>query len=346
MDKRSNHIAHHAHKHQEAEKRLKKLISEYNPTKEKIFPVFITTFIIVLLSILIFRNWGTIIDLFKSKTTEQEQTIDTNGIKTGIQSVYKIDYQANMDYKKTLASAMTTGSLSGAEVNMAFGAERGEEPSSLGQTFKQSTWVTNYLSTGQFLTKLNQKNAKALQKSIMATYYLGEKTVDINSTLELDSKILSQIKNALSIDLFQYLNQATNRSDSLDEYLHLLGVLLEKCDERINDLQYKISFLTLNVKSNESQLKTSEQAFFDNLQIFDGPNAEQQLGKFVGAQSDQAEAKAKLGAYKSLQDYYKFFKPKIDNLSKSIQANRSALIAGVKVVEIQNMSLPLIIKQK
>jgi hypothetical protein len=126
----------------------------------------------------------------------------------------------------------------------------------------------------------------------------------------------------------------------------LLGVLLEKCDERINDLQYKISFLTLNVKSNESQLKTSEKAFFDNMQIFDGPNAEQELGKFVGVQSDQAEAKAKLGAYKSLQDYYKFFKPKIDNLIKAIQANRAPLIAGVKVVEIQNMSLPLIIKGK
>jgi hypothetical protein len=346
MDKRYSHITHHAHKHQEAEKRLKKLISQYNPTKEKIFPVFITTFIIVLLSLLLFRHWGTIISLFRSEPAQEEQTIDTNGIKTGIKSVYGVDHQAGMDYKKTLDATMTTGSVSGAEVNMAFGADRGEEPASLGYTFKQSAWVTNYLSTGQFLTKLNQKNAKVLQKSILATYYLGEKTVDINSILELDSKILSQIKNALSIDLFQYLNQATNRSDSLDEYLHLLEVLLEKTDERINDLQYKISFLTLNVKSNESQLKTSEQAFFDNMKIFDGPNAEQQLGKFVGVQSDQAEAKAKLGAYKSLQDYYKFFKPKIDNLIKSIEANRSALIAGVKVVEIQNMSLPLIIKGK
>ena len=57
------------------------------------------------------------------------------------------------------------------------------------------------------------------------------------------------------------------------------------------------------------------------------------------------EVRAKIGAYQSLQDYYKFFRPTLENLITAIKANRDPLIAGVKVVEIQNMTLPLIIKQ-
>jgi len=348
MHKLYKHIAHHAHKHHEAEKRLKKLLSEYNPIKERIFPLFFWTFIIVLLSLLIFRNWGNIINFFTNliEPQKQEETINTTGYKTGMLGNLKIDTQAIWAYRNPTEATHAAGSVTGAEVTTAFGAERGEKPTTLGETLGNSIWVTSYLGTGQQMTKLEQSKAKALQKSILATYYLGEKTIDINSTIETDSKILSQMKNTLSVNLFQYLNQAVSRSDSLDEYLNLLTILSKKADERINDLQYKINFLSANVKTKETQLSASEKTFFENLKIFEGPNAEQELAKFVGLQQGQAEIKAKLGAYQSLQNYYKFFKPKLDNLIKEIEANRAALIAGVKVVEIQNMALPLIIQQK
>jgi hypothetical protein len=348
MHKDIKHIYHQARHHDEAHLKLKKLVSEHNPAKERIFPVFFVTFIIVLLTILIFRNWGTIINLFQSgnEPEHQAQEVEIKGAGTAAMGNYKIDDQANQEYKKLISSLPTAGSAIGSEANMAFGQERGEEPKPIGDALKISSWVTNYLSTGQQQTLLDQKNAKALQKSIIATYYLGEKTVDINSTLETDSKILSQIKNALSVDIFQYLNQSVNRSDSLDEYLRLLNSMSDKANERINDLQYKISFLSANSQSKEKEIVTSQKVFFDNMTIFDGSNAEEELGKFIGLQSMQTEIKAKLGAYTSLQGYYKFFKPKLDNLIKSIQSNRGPLIAGVKVVEIQNMALPLIIQQK
>ena len=157
---------------------------------------------------------------------------------------------------------------------------------------------------------------------------------------------MSQIKNALTVDLFQYLNQAVNRSDALNEYLNLLNTLKNKTDQRITDLGYKIAFLSTNVKGQETEISTSEKTFFDNLKMFNGPNAEEELAKFIGLRQSQAEVRAKSGAYDSLQKYYLFFRPKLDNLIKSITANRDPLIAGVKVVEIQNMTLPLIIQQR
>ncbi|MBU0727070.1 hypothetical protein KKA95_00110, partial [Patescibacteria group bacterium] len=86
--------------------------------------------------------------------------------------------------------------------------------------------------------------------------------------------------------------------------------------------------------------------FFNNLEIFNGPNAEENLAEFIGLEESQAEVRAKLGAYQGLLDYYSFFRPKIANLIVEIKANRDPLIAGVKVVEIQNMTLPLIIQQR
>ncbi len=345
MKKNYIHLKHHVSEHEKAQKRLKKLINKHNPVKEKVLPIFLTTFVIALVSLLIFRNWSNITNIF-NPNTPQQTTIETDGIKTGVLSVYKIDNLANRSHRNMLASVLTAGSLTGAEVNGIFGQGRGETASPLGEKLKNSIWLTSYLSTGQHLTKMQQKHAKALQKSILATYYLGEKTIDINSVLQTDSQILSQIKNTLSIDLFKYLDQAENRSDKLDEYLFLLNTLLKKTNQRINDLQYKIDFLTTNTKTQEVEIKTSESAFFENMKIFEGNESEKELAKFIGLQEDQVENKAKLGSYKTLQDYYKFFKPNLENLITAIKTNRSALIAGVKVTEIQNMSLPIIIRQK
>lgn len=232
------------------------------------------------------------------------------------------------------------------ETTEALAKDQAEKPVAKEDILKNAMWVTNYLSRGQHLTKLDQTSARALQKSVLATYYFGEKTVDIYSTLQMDTKLLSQISNTLSVDLFQYLNQSANRADALSGYLNLLGTLKKKSDERITDLQYKIAFLSSNAKGQEAEVRIDEKAFFDNLKIFSGSNAEDQLAQFIGLRQQQAETKAKWGAYDSLKRYYEFFRPKLDNLSRAITLNRDALIAGVKVVEIQNMALPLIIRQR
>lgn len=339
-------VHHYAEEHEKAHERLKKMVSGQNVIKEKVFPIFIATFVIALLSILIFRNWGNIIELVKKGPSKPAVTIETDGIKTGVKSVYAIDKQANFDYRTLLSSVLTLGSIKAVEANVDFGAERGVKQADIGELLKDSVWLTNYLSTGQHLTKMQQSRAKALTKSILSTYYLGEKTVDIDSALQTDAQILSKIKNTLSVDLFQYLDQASNRSDALDEYQNLLKVLINKTDQRITDLNSKIAFLESNYKARTTEIKTSESEFFKSLQIFDGPDAEDELKKFIGLREDEVEIKAKLGAYKSLRGYYKFFKPKLDTMAKAVSTNRSALIAGVKVVEVQNMTLPLIIKEK
>jgi hypothetical protein len=336
------HIRHYAQKHHEAHLRLKELL-QYPVRHERVWHIFVGTFFIALITIMVFLNWGNIINFFTQKPAAELPEV--HGFQSGALSNYKVDVQATDINRRYMASIPSQGHITGVQTTVAVGTKETEPVVFSGNTLKNSIWLTNMLSTGQHLTRLEQERARAFQKSLLATYYLGEKTIDIYSTLQTDTQILSKIDNALSVDLFQYLNQSNSRADTLNNYLNLLTILLEKCNERINDLQSKINFLNANFASQEVQIKQSEQVFFDNLKIFQGENAEEELGKFIGVREAQAEVRAKIGAYQSLQNYYKFFQPKLDNLIKAIRANRDALIAGVKVVEIQNMTLPLIIKQ-
>lgn len=345
MTKQFKHVRHQARKHHQNHLTLKNLVQTYNRTPEKVWGAFVTTFIVVLVSLLLIRNWGTIVELVNPDNKPKIPQISSSaGFQKGVYGVYQINSQENDKYQKLINTISTDGSRMGTEVTLAFGAERGFSLPSQDIMLRNSVWITNYLSTGQHLTRLEQGRARALQKSILSTYYLGEKSVDINQTLETDSKILSQINNTLSTDLFQYLNQSVSRADSLDNYLNLLKVLLEKTNQRIADLDAKVRFLSANFQASEQEIKISEEAFFNNLSIFSGADATDELARFVGITESQVEIRAKMGAYDTLKGYYTFFKPRLENLITTIEFNRAPLIAGVKVVEIQNMALPLIIR--
>ena len=337
------HVRHHAHKHDENHLRLKELLT-LPLIKEKILSTFLVSFFITLISITIYMNWGKVINFFTPEAPRELPKV--HGYQTGAIGTYKIEKQTSKEKKNYLSNVPSLGHLTGLKTSKIIGEDKENEVEWNKNTLENTVWITNMLSHGEHLTKLRQSSAQALQKSILTTFYLGEKTIDINSVLISDTEILKQIDNSLSVDIFQYLNQSTNRSDTLNEYIRLLEILEGKCNERISELESKITFLSGNYKSQESEVQYSEEAFFKNLKLLNGENAEDELAKFIGVREKQVDVRAKIGTYTKLQEYYKFFKPRIENLLKTIKLNRDALIAGVKVVEIQNMALPLIIKQK
>ena len=359
MQKRKEYIRRHANEHQKRHLRLKELL-EHMPPKEKVWPLFVATFLIVMFTFVIYANWGAILTALTPEPKPKETVvikpvekpklpdpIQTHGFKTGMISGLKIEEQANQEYRNLLTQIPSAGGLTGVTVTHFIGQEvvKKEENETLGKNIKKTVEASQEISTGQFMTALSQKQARVLQKSLIATYYIGEKSIDVNSTLQNDAKILSQINNALSVDIFAYLNQSANRADSLEGYLNLLTVLVDKTNQRIGDLNGKINFLTANFNAQEAQIKLNEGAFFDHLQMFNGPDAEKSLGEFIGLQENNVEVKAKIGAYNRLKEYYVFFQPRLSLMIEAIKANRDPLIAGVKVVEIQNMQLPLIIRK-
>lgn len=343
-------VQNQAKKHHQNHKELKYKIDRYRPIKENWFPFFLLTFVVTLFSLYIINQSDRLLSIVYNSdpkpilVTDEEPenpAIKTNGGRIGMES----NYLANelLKNSKSEPDPITiSGYLKGVKANQALGKKR---ESSVNQNIiLGSIWNHYFLGSGQNLTHFNQNKTQLLQKSILSTYYLGRKTIDLKSSIQNDSQLLSQIRNILSVDLFQFLNQSTNRADGLDEFLRLLKNSLSKTDKRIEELSSTINFLDDQSNSQNNQINLSEDRFFENLSIFDGQDAEEELSRFIGLRKTDAEIKAKLGAYNELRAYYQFFKPKLESLINEINLNRDALIAGVKVTEIQNMQLPLIIR--
>ncbi len=348
MSKHIRHVRQQARRHEEAHLRLKNLLGQ-TLYKETFWGIFIGTFVMVVVTIVLFKNWSSVTSFFKghTQTTEVSEEIPpplVHGFHSGVLSVYMLNEQSTDQSIHLIRQIRTEGIMSGLATSQAVGNQNKTEKGAKQQGFLNSIVLSSDLSKGVHLT--GGSMAKGLQKSILTTFYLGEKTIDINSTLQSDAQLLRKIDNALSVDLFAYLNQSASRADSLDGFIHLLETLETAAQERSADLSSKINFLNANSQAQERSIGLTEDAFFENLKIFEGENAETELANFIGLQQEQTEVKAKIGAYQGLKQYYEFFLPKLDNLVRSIKANRDPLIAGVKVVEVQNMTLPLIIREK
>jgi hypothetical protein len=345
--KHIRHIRHHARKYDEAHRRLKNLLSR--PLfVEKIWDAFVGAFVITVITIVLFMNWGRVTSFFSGSEPEIPEATETlkniHGFQTGVLATYQLNGQTADQYIRYVRQIPGGSYSKGLEAVQAVGSAQKKEAEVRQNTLMDSIAMTTNMSKGYHLTPV--RKAGSLQKSILATYYFGEKTININSTLQTDTELLGKINNALSVDIFAYLNQSESRATSLDNYVHLLETLNEKAKTRSQDLASVVNFLTANSKAQDTSITLTEDTFFNNLKIFNGENAEQELGRFIGMQQDQTETKAKIGAYSGLKQYYDFFLPKLDNLIRAIKANRDPLIAGVKVVEIQNMTLPLIIHEK
>lgn len=341
--KNIRHIRHHARKHHQEHETLKELLRR-QLYRENLWPLFAGTFLVVIILFIVGLNFGRITSFFTGGVEEGQPPLTVHGAQSGVTAAYMVNGQTADQYIRLVRQIPTEGQMIGIRSSDAIGRQREAEAETRQDAFLSSILLSTELSKGYHLTPV--RTAKSLQKSVLTTYYLGEKTVDITSTLAADTQLLSKINNALSVDIFAYLNQSSSRADALDNFIHLLETLQAKAQERSADLASKINFLTANSQATERSISLTEDAFFESLQIFQGEDAEQQLGDFIGLQQTQTETQAKIGAYQGLKDYYDFFLPRLDNHLRAIKANRDPLIAGVKVIEIQNMTLPLIIRER
>ena len=349
MTKNIRHVREHARRHEKDELHLKNLLKK-EVLSEKLMGWFMGTLVFTLSTLIIFLNWGKIADFFTAPEKPPKQMAENpaweiKGYRIGISTGQLVNGQVTNERMKKVNDIFINGYQLGLTMSQAInkGGEKTQQKKS--EAYLSSVIFSQQLGHGDHLTHGQTSAGSLLQKAILTSYYLGEKTEFIHSALQNDAQLLSQINNTLKVDLFAYLNQSSSRSDSLDAYLNLLENLQDRATKRSGELQSQINFLNSNLKAQENTLKSTEEEFFSNLEMFNGNDADQKLTEFIGLQQNQSEARAKAGAYQKLKDYYDFFLPKLDVMIRAIQANRGPLVAGVRVVEIQDMQLELIVPE-
>ena len=241
MKKHFRHVRHQAKAHHKAHRDLDELLKKDLFT-EGVLGIFLSTLIITTSVLLILFNWHRLSDILSTdgvinrvEVAEEkpikEAVIEpfnaTQGAISGAVAVYETSRISEETYVDKLLNTPSETYEKGATESI----KPPKSKPQLYSSFNSATFLTNHLSEGGYVNSLRSGNI--FQRSILSTFYLGEKTTSVNSSLQADSRILSQINSALSVDVFAYLNQSVNRANSLDSYLNLLKTLQETAEKTL-----------------------------------------------------------------------------------------------------------------
>lgn len=357
MRKSTKNLRNAAKRHLKEHGHLKKTLEKpFHP--ERLFEFFLGTLVVGLLTLVIFFNWDKITQQFSQwaapspeeiqeqaeEKQKEEVLAGIKGYELGIKAGQIFSEQAAMEHQQVLQNLAPTGYRAGVGLIEVLNHPAKQTDEERRQGFLKAMLFSKQLGTGMTVRE-NPAQSRFLQ-TILWSQYLGEKDNNITNTLEEDTTLLSKIQNAVEVDVFAYLSQSVNRADSLDDYVNLLKTLSETTQKRLLEIQAQLDFLAADFESQEVTITTTEETFFENLGEFDGSKANQDLAEFITLTQQQSEIKAKVGAYQQLQKYYTFYLPQLDNRIRTIEANREPLIAGVRVVEVENMALPLIVEEE
>lgn len=314
----------HALRHNNHHKKLKQALTHHSLERERNY--WAIALVVILL---------TAIGWFASYRMNLKNTFGPKELRPAAPNLYTSGYEQGLE----ISHALGLGETDLLNQNESFSPENLEG-------------LANSLVTATNLSKTSGAEAivtQLLQKSLLTGFYLGETTNAVGTALVNDTELLNEIENVLSVELSQYLNQSANRADALNNYLNLMAILEEKAGVRQNELISTINFLERNIQAQEQMLSTREELFFNQMgqaiqpqegSSFvqpggsEGAILQEDLDEFIGLQQEQAEAMAKKGAYESLNGYYAYYQPILQQRIQAIAANRDALIAGVVVVDL------------
>jgi chromosome segregation ATPase len=104
--------------------------------------------------------------------------------------------------------------------------------------------------------------------------------------------------------------------------------------------ELKEQFSEITTKKNEV-----EETFFNAIENLRGKESNELLIQFIQTSQNQIEVKAEYNALTKLKGMYETAVSNMDARIKDIEANRRALIEGVKVVDIKGSDIDLIIEE-
>jgi|GEM_PF-3530903 hypothetical protein len=154
---------------------------------------------------------------------------------------------------------------------------------------------------------------------------------------------ISQIQNILNTDVNAVINASSNRKASFDSLLESFQNLLTVSNENADFVKKEVITLRESVRVLSEKVAAAERLFNADIAKFLPGKTSEDLDSYILLARDHRDAKARLGAFSKVDQYYQVAIAKLTARVRDIRDNEDALIKGVKVFDIKNSDLNLII---
>lgn len=157
--------------------------------------------------------------------------------------------------------------------------------------------------------------------------------------------VLGAIQNSLNTDVFALLDQTGNRTKALENHIHELDQLLLIAQQMSDFTIREMATFKNQFNSLKDLKRQAEKDFFVSVDTFAGLGPRDFLEAFIQYGQQMVDMKARNLALNKVQTLYKTALKKLDARIRDLKTNREALVKGLRVVDIQNSDLRIILQE-
>lgn len=185
------------------------------------------------------------------------------------------------------------------------------------------------------------------ETGITPAYYYGkgEDLVAATNRFIAYVKNLRELVSVYDVDVYQMLDQTTEREKAMNAHVAKLKEVQEKSVTMLKEINTEIDDLKISLESLNPEKTRSETDFFVALQGLAGEKSDFLLKSFIDISQKQTALKAHLAALQKLSGYYDSSLAKLAIRITAIEKNYQVLVQGIRVVDIPGANLDIIIKE-
>lgn len=191
----------------------------------------------------------------------------------------------------------------------------------------------------------NLQGTSGFYNGLSAGFMVGEEGNLTGTNFIFDDvEAISEVSSLLGLDLLRLLNQSNERADTLASYREELSVQLRRVTERGGALDTQINALNAALGTSQQRQDQLQNDIFGNIDSKKPLESEQSLNDFLAAKSKTGELSTKVKVLQLIRSKYQLAQTLLQNKINFVTANQEPLVKGVRVVDIKDPDIQLIIK--
>lgn len=165
---------------------------------------------------------------------------------------------------------------------------------------------------------------------------------------DFQQKILTlrEMQNAFEADIYKMMDASDQRYTVLTNHINLMKLLEQKAINNMSELNVQIAELQAKYNEVTAIKNTNEATFFARLKELNPMASESSLDQFIEYSRIQNELKANYSARQKILRYHQLLLENLSNRRRDYELNIDALVRGVKVVDVSNSDIGLILKDE